>query len=60
MVNSQSLLRSTGNGLLRGVLMRIKQRLMSQLVQDYYSFVAENSGETGKDGYGLTDVLPQT
>jgi len=54
------LLRSTGNGLLRGVLMRIKQRLMSQLVQDYYSFVAENSGETGKDGYGLTDVLPQT
>jgi len=56
----QSLLRSTGNGLLRGVLMRIKQRLMSQLVQDYYSFVAENSGETGKDGYGLTDVLPQT
>ncbi|MGY6530017.1 MAG: DUF1997 domain-containing protein [Cyanobacterium sp.] len=55
----QPLLQSTGNGLLKGVLMRIKQRLMSQLVQDYYNFVAENSGKTEKDGYGLTDVLPQ-
>ncbi|HIK36442.1 MAG: DUF1997 domain-containing protein [Geminocystis sp.] len=33
------LLLSTGNGLLRGVLGRIKNRLMSQLVQDYYDFV---------------------
>lgn len=31
----------TGNSLLKSVLVRIKQKLMSQLLQDYYSF-AEN------------------
>ncbi|MBF2055899.1 MAG: DUF1997 domain-containing protein [Cyanobacterium sp. T60_A2020_053] len=34
----KALLTSTGNSLLKGVLMRIKNRLMSQLVQDYYNF----------------------
>jgi len=39
----QPLLKSTGNSLLKGVLMRIKQRLMSQLVEDYYNFASDNS-----------------
>lgn len=34
----QALLTATGNSLLKGVLMRIKNRLMSQLVEDYYNF----------------------
>lgn len=29
----------TGNGLLKSVLLRIKQKLMSQLLKDYYHFV---------------------
>ncbi len=33
------LLLTAGNGLLKGVLTRIKNKLMSQLVQDYYDFV---------------------
>ena len=38
------LLQSTGNSLLKGVLIRIKHRLMSQLLNDYYDFVqVENS-----------------
>ncbi|BAQ66264.1 DUF1997 domain-containing protein [Geminocystis sp. NIES-3709] len=34
----KTLLQSTGNSLLKGVLMRIKHQLMSQLLQDYYNF----------------------
>ncbi len=49
----QPLLQSTGNSLLKGVLMRIKQRLMSQLIQDYYDFVAENSEETVNNNYPI-------
>ena len=47
----QALLQTTGNGLLKGVLSRIKARLMSQLLNDYYDFVtSENtmSSEFGK------------
>ena len=36
----KALLEATGNGLLRSVLMTIKQRLMHQLVQDYHHWVA--------------------
>ncbi|NCO74829.1 MAG: DUF1997 domain-containing protein [Cyanobacteria bacterium] len=34
----KAILQTTGNSLLKGVLMRIKHQLMSQLLQDYYSF----------------------
>lgn len=37
----KSLLQSTGNSLLKGVLMRIKYQLVSQLLQDYYTFSQE-------------------
>jgi hypothetical protein len=45
------LLEITGNSLLKGVLLRIKQRLMSQLLQDYQQWakqdiIAQNSPET--------------
>lgn len=45
------LLEITGNGLLKGVLLRIKQRLMSQLLQDYQQWakqdiIAQNYPET--------------
>lgn len=38
------LLEITGNSLLKSVLLRIKQKLMAQLLQDYYSF-AKNEQE---------------
>ncbi|ACB51293.1 unknown [Crocosphaera subtropica ATCC 51142] len=38
-----SLLKMTGNGLLRGVLNRIKQRLLNQLAQDYHHWVESQS-----------------
>jgi len=45
------LLEITGNSLLKGVLLRIKQRLMSQLLQDYQQWakqdiIAQNYPET--------------
>jgi hypothetical protein len=48
------LLEITGNGLLKGVLSRIKQRLMSQLPQDYQQWakqdiIAQNYPETVPD-----------
>jgi hypothetical protein len=48
------LLEITGNGLLKGVLSRIKQRLMSQLLQDYQQWaeqdiIAQNYPETVLD-----------
>lgn len=40
------LLQSTGNSLLKGVLMRIKHQLVSQLIKDYYNFAhTENEGK---------------
>jgi hypothetical protein len=40
------LLQSTGNSLLKGVLMRIKHQLVSQLIKDYYDFAhTENQVE---------------
>ncbi|MBC6417497.1 MAG: DUF1997 domain-containing protein [Prochloron sp. SP5CPC1] len=38
------LLEFTGNGLLKSVLLRIKQRLQGQLLQDYHEWA---SGSTG-------------
>lgn len=37
----KSILQTTGNSLLKGVLMRIKHQLVSQLLQDYYTFSQE-------------------
>jgi hypothetical protein len=51
------LLQNTGNSLLKGVLTRIKHRLMSQLLNDYYEFVSsENdpSSEFKVQSSGLT------
>lgn len=39
----KSLLQSTGNSLLKGVLMRIKQKLVSQFLRDYYQFAEEKT-----------------
>ncbi len=39
----EPLLQVTGNSLLRGVLSRIKQRLLNQLLQDYYYWVDSQS-----------------
>lgn len=37
----KSLLEVTGNGLLKSVLLRIKQRLLTQLLQDYYQWASD-------------------
>lgn len=39
----KSLLQTTGNSLLKGVLIRIKQKLGSQLLRDYYQFATEKN-----------------
>ncbi|MGK7941282.1 MAG: DUF1997 domain-containing protein [Crocosphaera sp.] len=39
LLTPKPLLQVTGNGLLKGVLSRIKQRLLNQLLQDYYHWV---------------------
>ena len=39
LLSPKPLLQVTGNGLLKGVLSRIKQRLLNQLLQDYYHWV---------------------
>lgn len=40
MFTPQSILEATGNGLLKSVLVRIKQRLIAQLLQDYSNWAA--------------------
>ncbi|NJL82945.1 MAG: DUF1997 domain-containing protein [Chloroflexaceae bacterium] len=39
------ILETTGNGLLKGVLTRIKQRLLSQLLKDYRQWATAESGQ---------------
>jgi hypothetical protein len=39
------LLEMTGNGLLKSVLLRIKQKLLSQLLHDYYAFIESETKE---------------
>ncbi|MBL1211708.1 DUF1997 domain-containing protein, partial [Geminocystis sp. GBBB08] len=39
------ILQSTGNSLLKGVLMRIKHQLVSQLIKDYYDFAHTTNQE---------------
>lgn len=41
----RSLLETTGNGILKGVLQRIKQRLLSQLVYDYRQWARGEEGQ---------------
>ncbi len=41
----KSLLEMTGNGLLKSVLLRIKQKLLSQLLHDYYAFIETETKE---------------
>ena len=48
------LVQSTGNSLLKGVLMRIKHRLMSQLLQDYYDFVQAENTQISKSNYSFS------
>lgn len=42
----KSILQTAGNSLLKGVLMRIKHQLVSQLLQDYYTFSQEQKINT--------------
>ena len=48
------LLETTGNSILTGVLKRIKNRLMSQLLQDYYDFVRKENTQTSKSNYSFS------
>lgn len=47
----KSLLLTTGNSLLKGVLVRIKNKLMSQLLNDYYDFVKSEQEKTHSLGW---------
>jgi len=44
----RSLLETTGNGLLRGVLTRIKHKLMNQLISDYRQWANQSETAHGK------------
>lgn len=50
------LLQSTGNSLLKGVLMRIKHRLMSQLLNDYYEFVTSENDTSSEFGVRSSEL----
>ena len=47
------LIESTGNSLLKGILVRIKNRLLSQLLEDYYSFVKMENAQLDKSNYSF-------
>lgn len=49
LLTPKPLLEMTGNGLLKSVLVRIKQKLSSQLLKDYYSFVQNEQQVTPKN-----------
>lgn len=52
------ILETTGNGLLKSVLMTIKQRLMHQLLADYRAWVASQLNETTEDGTQSSSLVP--
>jgi hypothetical protein len=43
------MLETTGNGLLKSVLMRIKQKLMNQLISDYRQWANQTTPSSEKD-----------
>lgn len=49
MFTPKSFLEKTGNGLLKSVLVRIKQRLVTQLLQDYSQWAAREVKQTDGD-----------
>jgi hypothetical protein len=55
MLTPRSILEATGNGLLKSVLVRIKQRLISQLLQDYSQWAATEIKQT-KQSSTITDL----
>ena len=48
----------TGNGLLKSVLLRIKQKLVSQLVKDYYNWVSNEEDKNLPSPVGKTAENP--
>ncbi|MDJ0598673.1 MAG: DUF1997 domain-containing protein [Crocosphaera sp.] len=54
----EPLLKVTGNSLLRGVLSRIKQRLLNQLLRDYHYWVDSQSQSTEVSRFG--DPCPES
>lgn len=50
------ILEAAGNGLLKSVLMTIKQRLLHQLLVDYSRWVSDNNNEA--TGYEQSPVIP--
>ena len=49
----QPIVETTGNGLLKSVLMTIKQRLLHQLLADYRSWVNDNQNQLSVNSYQL-------
>ncbi len=49
------ILEATGNGLLKSVLLTIKQRLLHQLLEDYINWVSDNQEQTSS---GQGSILP--
>jgi len=49
------ILEATGNGLLKSVLLTIKQRLLHQLLEDYMNWVSDNHEQTSS---GQGSILP--
>lgn len=52
------ILETTGNGLLKSVLLTIKQRLMHQLIQDYCTWSAQISADRPDLELDLSQALP--
>jgi hypothetical protein len=55
MLTPKSILEATGNGLLKSVLIKIKQRLIAQLLQDYSKWAAIEVKQTDKSST-ITDL----
>lgn len=54
------LIEATGNGLLRSVLLTVKQRLMYQLLLDYRRWVVAQTSEVSADNIERSPLLPTT
>jgi hypothetical protein len=52
----QPIVEATGNGLLKSVLMTIKQRLLHQLLTDYRSWVNDNQQQLSVNSYQLSVI----
>ncbi|WP_026082404.1 DUF1997 domain-containing protein [Mastigocladopsis repens] len=55
----KAILEAAGNGLLKSVLLTIKQRLLHQLLVDYRCWIISQTGDTGVDNENIPLLNPE-